>query len=96
MYGQSSRTEPFPEVDLASIKSKRALCWSVWLIAKWCTDHWCCCSSLIPWCKNMKTQLCGIYKQCFLTEFLPGDDSQHLSTSLQERAQAMVQYVPIH
>ncbi|TWW78877.1 Hermansky-Pudlak syndrome 1 protein -like protein [Takifugu flavidus] len=46
---------------------------------------------LIPWCKNMKTQLCGIYKQCFLTDFGPGDNSQHLSTSLQERAQAMVQ-----
>eukprot|EP00066_Takifugu_rubripes_P012387 XP_011601653.1 PREDICTED: Hermansky-Pudlak syndrome 1 protein isoform X1 [Takifugu rubripes] len=46
---------------------------------------------LIPWCKHMKTQLCGIYKQCFLTDFGPGHNSQHLSTSLQERAQAMVQ-----
>lgn len=43
----------------------------------------------------MKTQLCGIYKQCFLTDFKPGDNSQHLSTGLQERAQAMMQYVQI-
>uniref|UniRef100_H3CAP4 HPS1 biogenesis of lysosomal organelles complex 3 subunit 1 n=1 Tax=Tetraodon nigroviridis TaxID=99883 RepID=H3CAP4_TETNG len=46
---------------------------------------------LIPWCKNMRTQLCGIYKQCFLTDSGPGDSSQHLSSSLQERAQIMVQ-----
>lgn len=95
MFGLNSRTEPFPEVDPASTKSKRALCWPVWLMAQRWTDRWCFCSSLIQWCKNMKNQLCGIYKQCFLTDFGPGDNSQHLPTSLQERAQAMVQYVQI-
>lgn len=45
---------------------------------------------LIPWCKNMKTQLCGIYRQCFLTDSASADFTQRLSTGLQERAQAMV------
>ncbi|XP_015233109.1 Hermansky-Pudlak syndrome 1 protein [Cyprinodon tularosa] len=43
---------------------------------------------LIPWCKNMKTQLCGIYRQCFLSD--SADLTQRLSAGLQERAQAMV------
>ncbi|KAM9727460.1 BLOC-3 complex member HPS1 isoform 1-T3 [Menidia menidia] len=46
---------------------------------------------LIPWCKNMKTQLCGIYRQCFLTDSGPADAPRRLSTALQERAQTMVQ-----
>ncbi|KAM4591021.1 BLOC-3 complex member HPS1 [Odontesthes bonariensis] len=46
---------------------------------------------LIPWCKNMKTQLCGIYRQCFLTDSGPADIPRRLSPALQERAQAMVQ-----
>ncbi|XP_027863345.1 BLOC-3 complex member HPS1 [Xiphophorus couchianus] len=45
---------------------------------------------LIPWCKNMKTQLCGIYRQCFLTGSLSADVTHRLSAGLQERAQAMV------
>ncbi|XP_024860993.1 Hermansky-Pudlak syndrome 1 protein isoform X2 [Kryptolebias marmoratus] len=44
---------------------------------------------LIPWCKKMKTQLCGIYRHCFLSDL--ADVPQRLSLSLQERAQAMVQ-----
>uniref|UniRef100_A0A8D3E1N0 HPS1 biogenesis of lysosomal organelles complex 3 subunit 1 n=1 Tax=Scophthalmus maximus TaxID=52904 RepID=A0A8D3E1N0_SCOMX len=47
--------------------------------------------SLIPWCKNMKTQLCGIYRQCFLIDSGPGDFPQRLSPRLQERAQTMAQ-----
>ncbi|XP_072247118.1 BLOC-3 complex member HPS1 [Leuresthes tenuis] len=46
---------------------------------------------LIPWCKNMKTQLCGIYRQCFLTDSGPADIPRRLSPALQERAQAMIQ-----
>ncbi|XP_070834317.1 BLOC-3 complex member HPS1 isoform X3 [Chaetodon trifascialis] len=46
---------------------------------------------LIPWCKNMKTQLCGIYRQCFLLDPGPADIPRRLSPSLQERAQSMVQ-----
>lgn len=47
---------------------------------------------LIPWCKSMKTQLCGVYRQCFLTDTSgPADVPQRLSPSLQERAQSMVQ-----
>ncbi|XP_028458977.1 BLOC-3 complex member HPS1 isoform X1 [Perca flavescens] len=46
---------------------------------------------LIPWCKNMKTQLCGIYRQCFLIESGKADIPQRLSPSLQERAQTMMQ-----
>ncbi|XP_044069130.1 Hermansky-Pudlak syndrome 1 protein isoform X8 [Siniperca chuatsi] len=46
---------------------------------------------LIPWCKNMKTQLCGIYRQCFLIDSGPADIPRCLSPSLQERAQTMVQ-----
>ncbi|CAL8256435.1 unnamed protein product [Lota lota] len=47
---------------------------------------------LIPWCKSMKTQLCGVYKQCFLNETSGGADTlQRLSPALQEQAQAMVQ-----
>ncbi|KAJ3609874.1 hypothetical protein NHX12_021968 [Muraenolepis orangiensis] len=44
---------------------------------------------LIPWCKSMKTQLCGVYKQCFLKETSRGD--QQLPPALQEQAQAMMQ-----
>lgn len=46
---------------------------------------------LIPCCTNMKTQLCGVYRQCFLTESGPSDSSRRLSPGLQERAQSMVQ-----
>ncbi|XP_075874682.1 BLOC-3 complex member HPS1 [Nelusetta ayraudi] len=46
---------------------------------------------LIPWCKKMKTQLCDLYRNCFLMEAGPGDPPQRLSPSLQERAQTMVQ-----
>ncbi|XP_077438665.1 BLOC-3 complex member HPS1 isoform X1 [Vanacampus margaritifer] len=46
---------------------------------------------LIPWCKNMKTQLCGIYRQCFLIDSGPADVPRKLSPTLQERAQAMLQ-----
>lgn len=46
---------------------------------------------LIPWCKNLKTQLCGIYRQCFLIDCGPADIPRHLSPGLQERAQTMVQ-----
>nr|XP_043902385.1 Hermansky-Pudlak syndrome 1 protein isoform X1 [Solea senegalensis]XP_043902386.1 Hermansky-Pudlak syndrome 1 protein isoform X1 [Solea senegalensis] len=46
---------------------------------------------LIPWCTKMKTQLCGIYRQCFLSASGPGDFPQCLPPSLQERAQTMVQ-----
>ncbi|XP_049592146.1 BLOC-3 complex member HPS1 [Syngnathus scovelli] len=46
---------------------------------------------LIPWCKNMKTQLCGIYRQCFLIESGTADTPRKLSSILQERAQAMLQ-----
>ena len=43
----------------------------------------------------MKTQLCGIYRQCFLTESGPTDIPRRLSPGLQERAQTMVQWVPV-
>lgn len=46
---------------------------------------------LIPWCRNMKTQLCGIYRQCFLIDPGPSDVPRHLSPGLQERAQTLVQ-----
>ncbi|XP_029305706.1 BLOC-3 complex member HPS1 isoform X2 [Cottoperca gobio] len=46
---------------------------------------------LIQSCKNMKTQLCGIYRQCFLIESGPADIPRRLSPGLQERAQTMVQ-----
>lgn len=46
---------------------------------------------LIPWCKNMKIQLCGVYRQCFLTDSGPADGPRHLSPGLQERAQTLVQ-----
>ncbi|XP_061601068.1 Hermansky-Pudlak syndrome 1 protein [Cololabis saira] len=48
-------------------------------------------NDLIPVCKAMKTQLCGIYRQCFLTDPGPSDIPRRLSPALQERAQAMVQ-----
>lgn len=41
----------------------------------------------------MKTQLCGIYRQCFLIESGPTDIPRRLSPGLQERAQTMVQWV---
>ncbi|KAK7930855.1 hypothetical protein WMY93_007250 [Mugilogobius chulae] len=46
---------------------------------------------LLPWCKNMKTQLCGIFRQCFLTDSGSVDAPRHLSPGLQERAQTLVQ-----
>uniref|UniRef100_A0A3B5AVP0 HPS1 biogenesis of lysosomal organelles complex 3 subunit 1 n=1 Tax=Stegastes partitus TaxID=144197 RepID=A0A3B5AVP0_9TELE len=45
---------------------------------------------LIPWCKKMKTQLCGVYRQCFLTDSGSSDSPRRLSPALQERAQTMV------
>uniref|UniRef100_A0A7N6ATH4 HPS1 biogenesis of lysosomal organelles complex 3 subunit 1 n=1 Tax=Anabas testudineus TaxID=64144 RepID=A0A7N6ATH4_ANATE len=51
--------------------------------------------SLIPCCKNMKTQLCGIYRQCFLIDCGPADIPRHLSPGLQDRAQTMVQWVSV-
>ncbi|XP_059215714.1 Hermansky-Pudlak syndrome 1 protein [Centropristis striata] len=45
---------------------------------------------LISCCKNMKTQLCGVYRQCFLIESGPADNPRRLSPGLQERAQSMV------
>ncbi|XP_029962326.1 BLOC-3 complex member HPS1 [Salarias fasciatus] len=48
-------------------------------------------TDLIPCCNNMKTQLCGVYRQCFLAESGPSDISRRLSPGLQERAQTMVQ-----
>uniref|UniRef100_A0A3P9DSW7 HPS1 biogenesis of lysosomal organelles complex 3 subunit 1 n=1 Tax=Maylandia zebra TaxID=106582 RepID=A0A3P9DSW7_9CICH len=48
-------------------------------------------SRLILWCKNMKTQLCGIYRQCFLSDSGPDDTPRHLSPGLRERAQTMVE-----
>ncbi|KAM8860103.1 BLOC-3 complex member HPS1 isoform 1-T1 [Spinachia spinachia] len=46
---------------------------------------------LIPSCKKMKTQLCGVYRQCFLLESGPSHIPQRLSPGLQERAQTMAQ-----
>uniref|UniRef100_A0A3Q2YNM6 HPS1 biogenesis of lysosomal organelles complex 3 subunit 1 n=1 Tax=Hippocampus comes TaxID=109280 RepID=A0A3Q2YNM6_HIPCM len=48
-------------------------------------------TDLIPWCKSMKTQLCGIYRQCFLIDSGPADVPRKLSPTLQERAQTMLQ-----
>ncbi|KAL0964637.1 hypothetical protein UPYG_G00326860 [Umbra pygmaea] len=47
---------------------------------------------LVPWCHSMKTQLCGVYKQCFITENTVGGGSpQRLSPILQDRALIMTQ-----
>uniref|UniRef100_A0AAQ4R5F0 HPS1 biogenesis of lysosomal organelles complex 3 subunit 1 n=1 Tax=Gasterosteus aculeatus aculeatus TaxID=481459 RepID=A0AAQ4R5F0_GASAC len=46
---------------------------------------------LIPSCKKMKTQLCAVYRQCFLLESGSSSIPQRLSPGLQERAQSMVQ-----
>uniref|UniRef100_A0A674BY46 HPS1 biogenesis of lysosomal organelles complex 3 subunit 1 n=1 Tax=Salmo trutta TaxID=8032 RepID=A0A674BY46_SALTR len=47
---------------------------------------------LVPWCRTMKSQLCGVYRQCFITENTVGGGSpQRLSPSLQDRALTMVQ-----
>ncbi|XP_061806477.1 BLOC-3 complex member HPS1 isoform X1 [Nerophis lumbriciformis] len=46
---------------------------------------------LIPWCKNMKTQLCGVYRQCFLSNSGPAEAARRLSPGLLERAQTMLQ-----
>ncbi|XP_076019854.1 BLOC-3 complex member HPS1 [Genypterus blacodes] len=47
---------------------------------------------LITSCKNMKTQLCSVYRQCFITQNSgAADGPQRLSPSLQERARTMVQ-----
>uniref|UniRef100_A0AAX7T690 HPS1 biogenesis of lysosomal organelles complex 3 subunit 1 n=1 Tax=Astatotilapia calliptera TaxID=8154 RepID=A0AAX7T690_ASTCA len=63
------------------------LCFCVeWLYSSTLPQH-----SLILWCKNMKTQLCGIYRQCFLSDSGPDDTPRHLSPGLRERAQTMVQ-----
>ncbi|KAJ8013758.1 hypothetical protein DPEC_G00033120 [Dallia pectoralis] len=48
---------------------------------------------LVPWCRSMKTQLCGVFRQCFMTDNSVGRGSpQRLSPSLQDRALTMVQY----
>ncbi|RXN06498.1 Hermansky-Pudlak syndrome 1 [Labeo rohita] len=44
---------------------------------------------LLPSCRNMKTQLCGVYKQFFAAECM--GSSQRLAPHLQERALTMVQ-----
>ncbi|XP_054874651.1 Hermansky-Pudlak syndrome 1 protein [Amphiprion ocellaris] len=46
---------------------------------------------LIPSCKAMKTQLCGVYRQCFFTDSGSADTPRRLSPALQERAQTMAQ-----
>ncbi|XP_052330391.1 Hermansky-Pudlak syndrome 1 protein isoform X3 [Oncorhynchus keta] len=47
---------------------------------------------LVPWCRTMKSQLCGVYRQCFITEnTVVGGNPQRLSPSLQDRALTMVQ-----
>uniref|UniRef100_A0A3P9AJB5 HPS1 biogenesis of lysosomal organelles complex 3 subunit 1 n=1 Tax=Esox lucius TaxID=8010 RepID=A0A3P9AJB5_ESOLU len=47
---------------------------------------------LVPWCRGMKTQLCGVYRQCFMAENgVGGGGPQRLSPSLQDRALIMVQ-----
>lgn len=45
---------------------------------------------LIPLCRKMTTQLCGVYRQCFLLQSGSSDIPQRLSPGLQERAQTMV------
>ncbi|CAB1338491.1 unnamed protein product, partial [Coregonus sp. 'balchen'] len=48
--------------------------------------------SLVPWCHSMKSQLRGVYRQCFITENTVGGGSPRcLSPSLQGRALTMVQ-----
>ncbi|XP_051507060.1 BLOC-3 complex member HPS1-like [Myxocyprinus asiaticus] len=44
---------------------------------------------LLPSCRNMKTQLCGVYRQCFAAKCM--SSSQRLAPHLQERALNMVQ-----
>ncbi|XP_067092895.1 Hermansky-Pudlak syndrome 1 protein [Osmerus mordax] len=47
---------------------------------------------LLPWCRSMKTQLCAVYRQCFITDGGGGGGGpQRLSPHLQERALTMVQ-----
>ncbi|XP_048124956.1 Hermansky-Pudlak syndrome 1 protein isoform X1 [Alosa alosa] len=43
---------------------------------------------LVSSCKKLRTQLCGVFRQCFLSE---GCRTQRLSPSLQDRALTMVQ-----
>ncbi|TNN75291.1 Hermansky-Pudlak syndrome 1 [Liparis tanakae] len=45
---------------------------------------------LIASCRKMTTQLCGVYRQCFLLQSGSSDIPQRLSPGLQERAQSMV------
>lgn len=44
---------------------------------------------LLPCCRNMKTQLCGLFRQCFVLK--SAENSQRLAPSLQERSLALVQ-----
>lgn len=46
-------------------------------------------SDLLPSCRNMKTQLCSVYRQCFAAECM--SSSQRLPSPMQERALSMVQ-----
>lgn len=52
-----------------------------------------CLCRLVPSCRSIKTQLCGVYQQCFAAACM--GTNQCLSTTLQERALNMVQYVPV-
>lgn len=47
---------------------------------------------LLPWCRSMKTQLCSVYRECFITNGSGGRGGgpQRLSPSLQDRALNMV------
>ncbi|XP_031435241.1 Hermansky-Pudlak syndrome 1 protein isoform X2 [Clupea harengus] len=43
---------------------------------------------LVPYCRNLHTQLCGVFRQCFVSGSC---STQRLSPSLQDRALTMVQ-----
>lgn len=49
------------------------------------------CCRLVPSCRDMRTQLCGVYRLCFAAECM--GSNQRLAPSVQERALNMVQYV---
>lgn len=105
MSGQSLRTEPSPEEDLGSIRSKSAPapCWPDSFRAHktnfYISFEIILCLffyfSLIPLCKSMKTRLCSLYRQRFLTDTGSSDGPRCLSPALQERAQTMVQCVSV-
>lgn len=45
--------------------------------------------ALLPSCRSMKTQLCGVYRQCFASQCM--GSNQRLTPALQERALNMMQ-----